>query len=190
MVQTLDKRFQLLDGVILMSMHKSYSCERKRLTQMEVVLQLIIWWLEHDSLNALMTWNKKFNYRTWSSITICARHKIKVFLLTTRNWLIDHVDLHDINMDATKACVNIMDASRTYSNRACVTRTYATRACVTRVYATKACVIRTYVIKVCVTKAYATMACVNKALQLGLVSIGLMPLRLVSLRLMPLKLVS
>jgi hypothetical protein len=50
MVQVLDRGFQLLDGVISMSLHKSYSCERKRLTQMEVVLQLIIWWLEHDSL--------------------------------------------------------------------------------------------------------------------------------------------
>jgi hypothetical protein len=137
-------------------------CERKRLTQIQVVLQLIIWWLEHDSFNALMTWNKKFSYRTWSSITICARHEIKVFVLTTRDWLIDHIDLRVINMDATKVFVSIMDASRTYPTRACITRTYAIKACVTQVYATKAYVTRTYGTRGCVTKAYATRACVTR----------------------------
>jgi hypothetical protein len=36
---------------------------------------------------------------------ICARHEMKVFMLATRNWLIDHVDLHATNMDVTIACV-------------------------------------------------------------------------------------
>ncbi len=84
-------------------------------------------------------------------------------MLTTKNWLLDHVDLH-----ATNACVNNMDVSKAYSTRA-----YVTKVCVMRGYATRACVTRAYVIKVCVMRGYAT-----RAYAIRLVSLGLMPLDL------------
>jgi hypothetical protein len=107
-----------------------------------------------------MTWNKKVNYWTWSSIAICARHKIKVFVLTTINWLIDHVYLH-----ATKACVCNMDVSRVYS--------------------TKAYVIKVFVMKACATRFYATRFVSPRLMPLGFVSLRFMPLGLVSRRLVP-----
>jgi hypothetical protein len=75
-------------------------------------------------------------------------------VLTTRNWLIDHVDLYMPLM----ACVNNMDASKAYSIKVCVIR-----ACVTKAYAIEACVTKAYAIRACVNRAYPTMACVTRA---------------------------